>query len=321
MPHDASQSEPKAIDALLEEVWPGLFALCYRLVGSVEDAEDLTQDSLIKIANAYDRFEGRSAFRTWAYRIATNTCYNFLTSARKRREVVLPDPLETADEFLAATDPDTDADDIRESLEFSFICVLQELSPLQRLVVVLRDVLGWSVTQTAEALGSAPAPVKNIHSRARKRLKELRPGHTTLEPTDPLAEGFMRDYAKAHVEKDIDACLSFYGDESTLYAFPTRKYVGVAEIREYYAAMLPMMPTLFVGVKMNGSLGAACYHPTPDGGLMRTGVVIPEIAAPRRGEQAPYIAQVFWAQEPEHHERANTPDELAEAPKDAQYLL
>jgi RNA polymerase sigma-70 factor, ECF subfamily len=319
-PEDAAR-RAKPIDELLEEVWPGLFALCYRLVGSVEDAEDLTQDSLIKIANAYDKFEGRSAFRTWAYRIATNTCYNFLTSARKRREVVLPDPLETADQFLAAMELEADPDDIRESLEFSFICVLQELSPLQRLVVVLRDVLGWSVAQTAEALGSAPAPVKNIHSRARKRLRELKPDHTTLEPSHPLAESFMRDYAKAHVEKDIEACLSFYEADSTLYAFPTRKYIGVDEIREYYIGMLPMMPTLFVGVKMNGSLGATCYHPTGDGGLMRTGVVIPEIGAPRPGTERPYIAQVFWAQEPEHHERANTPDELQAAPKGAQYLL
>lgn len=321
MPSDSPPPESKSLDELLEDIWPGVFALCYRLVGSVEDAEDLTQDSVIKIANAYPRFEGRSAFRTWAYRIATNTCYNFLTSARKRREVVLPDPLETADDFLVAAEPGADPDELRESLEFSFICVLQELSPLQRLVVVLRDVLGWSVAQTAEALGSAPAPVKNIHSRARKRLRELRPGHTTMAPSHPTAEAFMRDYAKAHVEKDIEACLSFYEEDSTLYAFPTRKYVGPAEIREYYADMLPMMPTLFVGVKMNGSLGAACYHPTPDGGLMRTGVVIPEIGMPRRDGDRPYIAQVFWAQEPDHHERTNTPDELDEAPKDAQYLL
>jgi RNA polymerase sigma-70 factor (ECF subfamily) len=321
MSTDPRTAESKSLDELIEEVWPGVFALCYRLVGSVEDAEDLTQDSVIKMAKAYAGFEGRSAFRTWAYRIATNTCYNFLSSARKRRELVLPDPLETVDEFLAASEPDIDPDELRESLEFSFVCVLQELSPLQRLVVVLRDVLGWSVAQTAETLGSNPAPIKNIHSRARKRLRELKHGHTTMAPSHPLAESFMRDYAKAHVERDLDACMAFYAADSTLYAFPTRKYVGLTEIREYYADMLPMMPTLFVGVKMNGSLGAACYHPTPEGGLMRTGVVIPEIGMPRPGEDRPYIAQVFWAQEPDHHERTNTPAELAEAPKDAQYLL
>lgn len=314
-------SESTTIEALLEDARPGIFALCYRIVGSVEDAEDLTQESLIKIARGHGSFEGRSSFRTWAYRIATNTCYTFLQSARKRREILVADPLETTDEFLGSVEPDGDLEDVRESLEFSFICLLQELSPLQRLVVVLRDVLGWSVQETSEALGSEPAAVKNVHSRARKQLKQLRPKRKTMSTSHPVAEAFMLAYAKSHVERDIDTCLAFHDRKSVVYAFPMRAYVGLRQIREFYEHMIPMMPTLFVGVKMNGSLGAACYHPTPEGPLQRTGVVIPEIAEPVFGSSRPHVARVFWAQQPEHHSRTNTPDTHAAPPEGAQYLL
>ncbi|GIX06794.1 MAG: RNA polymerase sigma factor [Candidatus Poribacteria bacterium] len=249
------------LDALLSQLRPGILALCYRLVGSLEDAEDLTQEVLLKIAQGIDRFEGRSSVRTWAYRIATNTCYNFLKSARKRRERVVPHPLETSDEFLELIDPERDREAVRETLEFSFICVLQELSPLQRLVVVLRDVLGWSVRETAAALHSAPAPIKNIHSRARKRLQKLRHRSGNLSPDDPEAQAFMHRFAQAHLARDLGRCLQFYDQESVVHAFPVRKYTGRKEIREFYQQMVDQMPTLFIAVKVNGTLGAACYQP------------------------------------------------------------
>ncbi|MDA1190438.1 MAG: sigma-70 family RNA polymerase sigma factor [Candidatus Poribacteria bacterium] len=320
----SSSPNARPLDALLQEVQPSVFALCYRLVGSIEDAEDLAQESLFKMARGYENFEGRAQFRTWAHRITTNTCYNFLKSARKRREIVVPDPLETTDEFLKAVDPDLDADELRESLEFSFICVLQELSPLQRLVVVLRDVLGWSVAETAEALGSAPAPVKNIHSRARKQLRKGRPARRLLSGSHPDAEAFMRKFAKAHVAADMDAILNCYDNQSVVVSFPTTRYRGKTEIESFYAPVIDgKMPTLFIGVKMNGRLSAACYHPNKHGSLQHTGVAIPEIYRPLNPFASPRIHQVFWAFQPEHFKRANLPsviDSAEDAKKVGQLL-
>ncbi len=303
-------TETKPLPELLEEVRPAIFAHCYRLVASVEDAEDLTQDSLLKMAENYDSFEGRSMFKTWAYRIATNTCYNYLQSARKKREVAVAEPLLTTDDFLESVDPDADAEDLQESLEFSFICVLQELSPLQRLVVVLRDVLGWSVNETAEALGSGAGPIKNVHSRARKRLKQLRPRGRRLPPSHPHAEEFMQAYARAHVDQDIDACLAFYDTKSVVYHFPTKRYVGRRQIASLYEMVRGNMPTLFVGVKMNGSLGAACYHPTDDDHLQQTGVIIIELRRPRLAVRSATVFEAFWAFQPEHFKHTGLPDVL-----------
>jgi RNA polymerase sigma-70 factor (ECF subfamily) len=317
-----ADDERKTLNALLEEVRPGVFVFCYRLVGSVEDAEDLTQEALLKASQGYAGFEHRSSFRTWAYRIAANTCYNFLRSARTRRERVVPDPLATTDEFLHAVDPSGDAEDVRESLEFSFLCVLQELSPLQRLVVVLRDVLGWSVKDTVRALGGSEPALKNIHSRARKRLLGLRPARATLPPSHPEAQRFMERFAEAHVGGDVSACLRFFDDGSEVYAFPTRRYVGRQALGEFYASMMAAPPTLFVGVKLNGSLGAACYHPTQEGALRRTGVVIVELEKAPKGAPVPRVARVFWAMQPEHHRRVPLPAEMpATTSREAAALL
>jgi len=152
-----NQTPAMQLADMLEAQRRSVFALCYRLTGSIEDAEDLTQETFLRATQSYERFEGRSSFRTWLHRIAANTSYNFLTAARRQREVALPDPLATTDEFVAAVAAERNEQSVRESMEYSFLCVLQELSPLQRLVVVLRDVLGWSVTQSAEALGTERA--------------------------------------------------------------------------------------------------------------------------------------------------------------------
>ena len=309
-PHLIETNDTKTLDEHLAEVRPAIFAHCYRLVGSVEDAEDLTQDALLKMAENYDRFEGRSQFRTWAYRIATNTCYNYLQSARKRREFAVAEPLLTTDEFIASIDPESAAEAVQESLEFSFICVLQELSPLQRLVVVLRDVLGWSVNETAEALGSDASPIKNVHSRARKRLKELRPRGKPIPASHPQAESFMQEYARAHVEQDIDTCLGFYDSRSVVYQFPTKRFAGRREIAELYEMVRGKMPALFVGVKMNGSLGAACYHPTDDEHLQQTGVIIIELRKPRLSTRPSAVYEAFWAFQPEHFKHTKLPDRL-----------
>ncbi|MDA1193312.1 MAG: sigma-70 family RNA polymerase sigma factor [Candidatus Poribacteria bacterium] len=299
----------QSLPELIEEVRPSVYALCYRLVGSVEDAEDLTQETFIRVMDAFDRFEWRSSFRTWALRIATNVCYTFLQSVRKRREVVLPDPFVTAEPFDDAVAAERDADGDRQSMEYSFVCVLQELTPLQRLVVVLRDVLGWSVQETAEALDSEPAAVKNAHSRARKHLKARKKKGRTVPPAHPSAQELMLRFADTQVKADVEACMSLYRNDAEVYLFPSQKIAGKAAIREFHQRLAELPPRLFVGVRLNGNLGAACYHPTPDGKLARTGVVMLE-AVNEFWRSGAHIGRAFWAMQPEHMTTIPTPTEM-----------
>jgi len=289
------------------------------LVGSVEDAEDLTQETFVRVIESFDRFEGRSSFQTWVCRIATNVCYTFLQSAQRRRESVLPDPFATTDEVLQAIADKDDTESVRQSMEFSFICVLQELSPLQRMVVVLRDVLGWSVRETAEALGSDVAAVKNAHSRARKHLNARKPVGRRLPPSHPYAERLMETFAETQIKGDVDGCMALYRQDAEGLVFPSQKITGKAAIREFHQRMKAVPPRLFVGVRLNGNLGAACYHPTPDGKLARTGVVVLEaIREFWRGEAR--IGRAYWVMQPDRMASVPTPTEM-DTPAGGVFLL
>lgn len=305
--------------ALIEECRPTVFALCYRLVGSVEDAEDLTQETFVRVIESVERFEGRSSFKTWTCRIATNVCYTFLQSAQKRRESVLPDPFATSDEFLQSVTADGDAEDVRRSMEFSFIRVLQELPPLQRTVVVLRDVLGWSVQEAAEALGSDAAAVKNVHSRARKHLNAWKPGGRALAPSHPNAERLMETFAEKQIKADVDGCVALYRTDAEVYVFPSQKLTGKPAIRAFHQQMREVPPRLFVGVRLNGNLGAACYHPTPDGKLARTGVVLIEAIRELWRPEA-RIGRAYWVMQPDHLSTVPTPTGM-EPPAGVAFLL
>jgi RNA polymerase sigma-70 factor (ECF subfamily) len=161
-----------------------LLAHCYRMTGSVQDAEDLVQDTYLRAWRSYDRFEHRSSLRTWLYRIATNACLNALEH-RKRRVLASglgpssPDPvaaLEAADPgtrwieplpdaMLAAADGDPAAIAIdRETVRLALVASLQYLSPRQRAVLILRDVLAWPAAQVAETLEMNVGAVKSRSS-------------------------------------------------------------------------------------------------------------------------------------------------------------
>jgi RNA polymerase sigma-70 factor (ECF subfamily) len=165
-----------------------LLAHCYRMLGSVDDAEDVVQETYLRAWRAYDAFEGRSSVRTWLYRIATNACLSAL-SHRSRR--FLPsglggpadDPLtppEAADALWVQPIPDSMLDPAaivaaRDSLRIALIATLQELPGRQRAVLILRDVLAWPASDVAQVMGTSTAAVKSTLQRARARLENTPP--------------------------------------------------------------------------------------------------------------------------------------------------
>ncbi|WP_206790501.1 RNA polymerase subunit sigma-70 [Amycolatopsis sp. MtRt-6] len=167
---------------------------CYRMLGSLADAEDLTQETFLRAWKGRDGFEGRASVRTWLYRIATNACLDVL--ARRPRRV-LPDqlgpagepvgPIEAADlpwlepypdRLLDGAAPD-DAVIERETIELAYLAAVQYLPPRQRAALILRDVLGWSAKETAALLETSVASANSALQRARATLRERLPARRT----------------------------------------------------------------------------------------------------------------------------------------------
>ncbi|MEI8412917.1 MULTISPECIES: RNA polymerase subunit sigma-70 [unclassified Kribbella] len=198
-----------------------LLAHCYRMLASVDEAEDLVQETYLRAWRAYATFEGRSSVRVWLYRIATNAC---LTALEQRGRRALPSGIGGPSDDLAAdgTAPgvawvepmpdslvDTDPATIvatRESLRLALIAALQYLPPKQRAVLILREVLAFPAAEVASMLETSVAAVKSTLQRARARLDETAPERSeVIEPTDPQARALLAEYVAGFENADVAA--------------------------------------------------------------------------------------------------------------------
>ncbi|MGW0807080.1 sigma-70 family RNA polymerase sigma factor [Nonomuraea sp. NPDC002799] len=207
-----------------------LLAHCYRMMGSVHDAEDLVQETYLRAWRAYDGFEGRSSLRTWLYRIATTQCLTALDS-RKRRplptglgapsteasaplvqdgEVPWLEPAPDHKTGVSADDPASIVTS-RESVRLALIAALQHLPPRQRAVLVLRDVLRWKAAEVAEALDTTTVAVNSILQRARAQLAEVSPSlDDPVEPLSPEQRAQLDRYVAAFESYDVDSMVHLF---------------------------------------------------------------------------------------------------------------
>lgn len=219
-----------------------LLAHCYRMTGSLHDAEDLVQDTLLRAWKAYDRFEGKSSIRTWLHRIATNTCLSALEGRQRRplptglgapsadptaelveaREVPWLEPLPDLAEDPA--DPSVIVGS-RESVRLAFIAALQHLPPRQRAVLLLRDVLQWSSAEVAAAIGTTTIAVNSLLQRARSQLEAVGPStdDRLTAPDTAEAQDRLARYIAAFEAYDIDRLVELFTSEATWEMPP---YVG-----------------------------------------------------------------------------------------------
>ncbi|WP_188191518.1 sigma-70 family RNA polymerase sigma factor [Nonomuraea sp. SYSU D8015] len=207
-----------------------LLAHCYRMMGSVHDAEDLVQETYLRAWRAYDGFEGRSSLRTWLYRIATTTCLTALESRGRRplptglgapssdatgplvqdTEVPWLEPVPDALAGASADDPAAIVTS-RESIRLALIAALQHLPPRQRAVLILRDVLRWKAAEVAEAVGLSTAAVNSILQRARAQLNEVSPSmDDPVEPLDEEQKAQLDRYVAAFENYDIDSLVDLF---------------------------------------------------------------------------------------------------------------
>jgi RNA polymerase sigma-70 factor (ECF subfamily) len=222
-----------------------LLAHCYRMLGSVPDAEDLVQETYLRAWRYYDGFAGRSSVRTWLYQIATNCCLTELSSKARRLlpsglggpepdpgpvpeqagpEVSWLQPIPDAMVTPGSADPAAIVT-ARESLRLALIASLQYLPPRQRAVLVLRDVLAFPAAEVAAILGMTTASVKSALQRARARLKELAPAADQItEPTAPQARALLDQYIAAFENADAAALERLLRHDATLEAIPFRSW-------------------------------------------------------------------------------------------------
>ncbi len=167
---------------------------CYRLLANYEDAQDMTQETFLRAWDKRETFQGRAALRTWLYRIATNTCLDFLAKRSDRIPVPTANPEAGAEVLYLQPMPDDPHDTAvaRETIELAFIVAVQQLPPRQRAVLILRDVLGWPAQQTADTLELSVAAANSALQRARETMRANLPD-SRLDWTAPSRRGLSAD--------------------------------------------------------------------------------------------------------------------------------
>jgi RNA polymerase sigma-70 factor (TIGR02960 family) len=265
---------------------------CYQILGSVQDAEDMLQETLLAAWRGLAGFEGRASLRSWLHKIAANGCLNALRDrGRRPREVPLmagpPEPTRQADPVWVEPYPDVLLDglpdlapgpaaryELRESAELAFITGLQHLPPRQRAVLMLRDVLGFRAAEVADMLGSSEASVKGALQRARAALEACLPAdreHAPL-PGSPRERQLAGRFATAVEAGDIDAVLDLLTSDAWLTMPPEpHEYQGRAAIAGFlhHRASLRGASLRLVPTRANTQPAFGCYLPCPQAPIAR----------------------------------------------------
>ncbi|MFI0352138.1 sigma-70 family RNA polymerase sigma factor [Actinomadura sp. 9N407] len=265
-----------------------LLAHCYRMLGSIHDAEDLVQETYLRAWRSYEGFEGRSSLRTWLYRIATNCCLTAIDQRGHRpmpsglgapgddpeRPVVaspevpwlepVPDTVLGAD----AADPATIVAS-RETTRLAFVAALQHLPPNQRVVLILREVLKWKAAEVAELLEISTASVNSALQRARAQIQEAAPAEDEMvEPTDPGQRELLDRYATLFENADIKGLVELFKEDAVWEMPPFPEwFVGRDHIARLVIAQCGPLPGDFrmVPTAANGQPAFALYKRDEEG--------------------------------------------------------
>jgi RNA polymerase sigma-70 factor (ECF subfamily) len=279
----ADQLDPRLLEHRRE-----LTGYCYRMLGSSFDAEDAVQETLVRAWRGLADFEGRSALRSWLYRIATNVCLDQL-SGRQRRALPMDlsgNPSPPVEHSLAGRRPGTawvepvldrqvlpeDADPAeravaKESVRLAFIAALQHLPPRQRAVLILREVLRWKADEVAQLLESTVASVNSALQRARATLAAAG-GAPAPRPLDADDRELLARYVDAFERYDIDAFVRLLQEDATQHMPPFEMWLrGAGDIGTWMLGPgSGCRGSVLVRADANGSPAFAQYRPSEGGG-------------------------------------------------------
>ena len=260
-----------------------LLAHCYRMTGSLHDAEDLVQETYLRAWKSYENFQGRSSIRTWLYRIATNTSLTALEGRNRRplptglgapssdptadiaqnTEIAWLEPLPDSPREHPS-DPSVIAES-RDSVRLAFVAALQHLSPRQRAVLVLREVLQWKAAEVGDAVGLSTAAVNSLLQRARAQLDAVQPSQDddVKAPESPEARDLLARYVDAFETYDMDKLVELFTADAVFEMPPFDGwYRGPADIVTLSVTHCPAEGAgdmKFVQTTANGQPAAALY--------------------------------------------------------------
>jgi RNA polymerase sigma-70 factor (TIGR02960 family) len=305
----ARGGDDRAFDELTEPYRGELQLHCYRILGSVQDAEDMLQETLLAAWRGLGQYEGRASLRTWLYRIATNRCLNALRAGGRRPRTEPAGPtfltveptrrgeplwLEPYPDVLLDGLPDTEAGpearfEAKEAVALAFVTAMQHLPPRQRAVLVLRDVLGFRSTEVADILGSSEASVNSALQRARATMDSRLPGPDRERaplPRSARERDIAARFATAFSSNDVDSVVALLTDDAWFTMPPvTLEYQG----HEAIAGFLRDITTWrgprhyrLIPTRANGQPAFGCYLQEAQAPVFRAhGMIVLTLAGDR----------------------------------------
>ena len=240
----ARSGDAGAFEQLVAPYRGELIAHCYRMLGSLDDAEDAVQESLVRAWRSVGHLDDRGFVRAWLYKIATNRCLTAIERRGRRELPVDVDPGRPATEINwlePYPDPSPEARYLaRESVELAFVAALQHLSATQRAVLILREVLGFSAAEVAVQLDTSPASVNSALQRARAKLATLDRDVRQAPMTDEHQRSLLERYVQAWESGDLERFVALL-KEDAVYAMPPWRewYRGRGSIGDFFGAVWP----------------------------------------------------------------------------------
>jgi len=328
----ARGGDERAFRHIVESHRSELHAHCYRMLGSVQDAEDAVQDSLLRAWRGLPRFDGRSELRTWLYAVATNVCRDAIARRTKR---TLPiehgaaaapganagEPLVESvwiepypDETLGIPDgyaaPDARYEQ-REALELAFVAALQHLSGTQRAVLILREVLGFSAREVADSLETTVPSVNSALQRARKAVAERLPARSQQETLRSVGDCRIRELVAAYVDAwssgDVDAVRLLLAEDAVFSMPPWASWWRGRETIAAFVGDATEFCAVSIGVPVTANAQPALAYYTLDGETGRYRATALDVLT-FDGES---IAEITAFISPDCFARFGLPDELA----------
>ena len=298
----ARAGDEGAFGRLIEPYRPGLQAHAYRMLGSLHDAEDAMQETMLRAWRGIGRFEGRSSLRSWLYTITTNSSLRLIERRPKR---VLPieygppaDPHEPTgrplvestwvepypDDRLPADDESASPEaryEQRESVELAFTAALQHLPPRQRAALIMTDVLGFSPAEVAESLEATPASIYSALQRARKATEEQLPDRSQQATVGELDDDQVREIVASFMEAweaaDVERIRALLTDDCVLAMPPWAEWFNGRDAVMEFLPRGPLQPGhrwKLVPTRANGQPAFGCYYADGDGPKRAEGILL-----------------------------------------------
>jgi RNA polymerase sigma-70 factor, ECF subfamily len=328
----AGGGDEAAYAALVERYRGELHAHCYRMLGSVHDAEDALQEALLRAWRGLDRFEGRSSLRSWLYTIATNTCLNAIGRRPKR---VLPidygpatdphdgiglPPIESVwvepfpDQGLGLEDGFAAPEaryEVRESVELAFVAALQHLPANQRAALILREVLGFSAQEVAQSLETTVASVNSALQRARKTVDERLPERSQQATLRSLGDDRLREVVESYMDAmqrgDVDAVIAMLAEDAAWSMPPLAAWFHGHDALTGFLIRGPLSGDWrwrHLPAHANGqaAVGSYCWH-EGEKAYLPFALDVLTLDGPRIGEITSFITRTTRGREREFYER------------------